>query len=99
MRLEDILQGEAERQEGGEVPLNPNRAVVTIKGEEAEIVARSLSPEAGRDIPGTSINVESVPGEATITIEAGDVAGIRAALNSYLRWADVAAKVAKEVRG
>jgi len=75
-----------------------NRAVVTFEGNEAEIVARSLSPEAGRDIPRTSVRIESSPGSATLTIEGADVAAVRAALNSYLRWADVAVKVANEVR-
>ena len=77
--------------------MNRNRAVVTFTGEGAEIVARALAPEAGRDIPRTSVEIESSPGKATLSIEAADVAAIRAALNSYLRWADVAAKVAEEV--
>ena len=74
------------------------RAVLTFSGVEADIVAKALSPEAGRDVPRTSVEVRSGPHGATLTIEADDVAAMRAALNSYLRWADVAAKVAREVQ-
>ena len=78
--------------------MNRSRAVVSFLGEEAEIVAKSLSPEAGREMPRSYVRVRSSSGTATLTIEAEDAAAMRAALNSYLRWADVAVRVAKEVR-
>ncbi len=76
-----------------------NRAVVSFNGPEAGIVARALSPEAGRDVPRATVRIDGVAGETTLTIDAEDVAAMRAALNSYLRWADVAVKIAREVRG
>jgi len=77
--------------------MTPNRAVVTLQGPEAEIVLKALSPEVGRDVPRGSVKIDGLPGRTTITIETSDVAAMRALLNSYLRWADVAIKVAQEV--
>lgn len=78
--------------------MSTNRAVVLFSGPEAGIVARALSPEAGRDVPRASVRIDGLAGEVTLTIDADDVAAMRAALNSYLRWADVAVKMAREVR-
>jgi tRNA threonylcarbamoyladenosine modification (KEOPS) complex Pcc1 subunit len=33
----------------------------------------------------------------TLTIDADDTGSLRAAVNSYLRWADIAARVRREV--
>lgn len=78
--------------------MTPRRAVISFRGAEADIVMKALSPEAGRGIPRVDVSITGAQGEATLTIEATDVAALRAALNSYLRWADVAMNVAKEVR-
>ena len=78
--------------------MTPGRAVVSIRGPMAEVVARTLAPEAGRDVPRSRVEIASVKGSVTITVDAEDVAAMRAALNSYLRWADVATRVTEEVR-
>ncbi len=73
------------------------RAVLTFRGPEADIVRRSLSPEAGREIPRSRVTVRG-DGDATeIVLEADDTAALRAALNSYLRWAQVAFDVQSAV--
>ena len=78
--------------------MNPSRAVITFRGAETEVIMKALSPEAGRDVPRASVKIACSPGATTLTIDAEDTAAMRAALNSYLRWADVAVRVAKEVR-
>jgi len=74
------------------------RAEIRIHGEEAAILRKSLAPEAGREIPGTRVRIAGRGPTVTLTIEAEDASALRAAVNSYLRWADVAAGVVKEAR-
>ncbi len=78
--------------------MNPNLAVVTIRDSESDIAFKALSPEAGRDVPRSHIRLRKGEGSFILSIEANDVATLRAALNSYLRWANVAMNVAKEVK-
>jgi len=73
------------------------QAVISFRGPQAGIIIRSLSPEAGRGMPRVGVFMTGSANEATVTIEATDTAALRAALNSYLRWADVAMKVSEEV--
>jgi tRNA threonylcarbamoyladenosine modification (KEOPS) complex Pcc1 subunit len=79
--------------------MRPRRATITLEGPEAGIVRRALAPEAGRDVPKARVAVSGSRDRTTITIEADDTSGLRAAVNSYLRWADVAARVVREVSG
>ena len=74
------------------------RAVVTFRGPEAGVVRSSLAPEAGREIPGCSVSVGGEEDVAEITIEAADVGALRAAVNSYLRWSQVALEARRAVR-
>jgi KEOPS complex subunit Pcc1 len=74
------------------------RATVTLTGPEAKVVRQALRPEAGRDVPGARVRVSGSGSTLTIAAEAEDVGALRAALNSYLRWADVASRVSREVR-
>ena len=74
------------------------RAEIRIEGEDATILRKALSPEAGREIPGTRVRVSGRGTTLTLTIEAEDAGALRAAVNSYLRWADVAAGVVREAR-
>ncbi len=74
------------------------RAEVRIEGVEAGIVREALAPEAGRDLPRTTVRVSGRGGSVVLRIEAEDTGALRAALNSYLRWADVASGVAREAQ-
>ena len=74
------------------------RATVTLTGSEAKVVRQALRPEAGRDVPKARVRVAGQGSILTIVAEADDTGALRAALNSYLRWADVASRVSKEVR-
>jgi tRNA threonylcarbamoyladenosine modification (KEOPS) complex Pcc1 subunit len=57
----------------------------------AERVLRALRPEAGREVPHTVVEVVAVPGDRVeLRIRAETTSVLRAALNAYLRWADLA---------
>ena len=73
------------------------RATITLEGPEAAVVRQALAPEAGRDVPKARVIVGGSGRTVTITIEAEDTGALRAAVNSYLRWSDVAARVHGEV--
>ena len=66
------------------------RAVVTYLGPGAEVLRASLAPEAGREIPRSRVTVRGDADVAEILVDAEDASALRAALNSYLRWAQVA---------
>ena len=74
------------------------RAEIRIEGEEAAILRRALAPEAGRDLPKARVTVSGRARSMVLQIEAEDVGALRAALNAYLRWADVASGVVREAR-
>ena len=73
------------------------RATITFAGPDARVVYESLRPEAGRDIPKARVSLRAARGRVTLRIDAEDTSALRAAVNSYLRWADVAARVRREV--
>ena len=74
-----------------------DRAELTVRTKYAEVIAGSLSPELGERIPRTAISVHSRnQDELVVEIEAEDQNALRAALNSYIRWMNVAEETAKE---
>lgn len=74
------------------------RATLTFVGPETKIVHDALAPETGRDVPKARVSLRSARGRLTVTIDADDTSALRAAVNSYLRWADVAARVRQAAR-
>jgi KEOPS complex subunit Pcc1 len=75
------------------------RATITFAGPEAKVVHGALRPEAGRDLPKAKVTLRSSRDRLTVTIDAEDTSALRAAVNSYLRWTDVAMRVQREARG
>ena len=73
-----------------------SRAELIVRTKYAKVIAGSLSPELGEKIPRTSITVERSGDELLVNIEADDQNALRAALNSYIRWMNVAEETAKE---
>lgn len=60
---------------------------VGVPGRLAGIMEGSLRPEAERPTSErSSVEVETGDGGLVIRIEASDVAALRAAFNSYIRW-------------
>jgi KEOPS complex subunit Pcc1 len=74
------------------------RAELMIDGPAASLAARSISPEAGRELPRTSTEVEMVDGIAVIRITASDTSAMRAAINSYLECVKVVEDIGKLTR-
>ena len=72
------------------------RATITFAGPEAHVVHGSLRPEVGRDVPKARVSLRAARSRLTLTIEADDTSALRAAVNSYLRWAEVAVRVRNE---
>jgi tRNA threonylcarbamoyladenosine modification (KEOPS) complex Pcc1 subunit len=75
------------------------RAVVVLEGDRMEVVGRALEPEGGCGIPRVRVHLTRGPRRVVLQVEAQDTSALRAALNSYLRWASVALKMRDEVRG
>jgi len=73
------------------------RATIVLSGPDAGVVYEALRPETGRDVPKARVSMRSARNRLTLTIDADDTSALRAAVNSYLRWADVAARVRREV--
>lgn len=71
-------------------------AELTVRTPYSKVVQGSLSPELGERIPRTRVAVEGLVDEIVIRIEADDQSALRAALNSYIRWINVAEETAKE---
>ena len=71
-----------------------SRAELRFATRHAEVVAAALRPELSERIPRTKISVEREGDGVTVRIEADDRNALRAALNSYIRWMNVAEETA-----
>lgn len=71
------------------------RATLKVRTNHAQTILASISPEAGREIPRTRILAEVGPDQVVLKVEATDLAAMRAALNSYLRWMQIAEEMSK----
>src|SRR5437867_12601759 len=98
MRHEDVLEGAAERQEGRPGAVRMRRASIAFDGADAAMVYEAWRPETGRDVPKARVAIVSRRNRLTLGIAADDTSALRAAVNSYLRWADVAVRVGREVK-
>ncbi len=74
-------------------------AELVVRTKRPDVVAGALSPELTERIPRTNVTVEKRDEEVVIRIEAEDQNALRAALNSYIRWTNVAEETAEEARG
>jgi KEOPS complex subunit Pcc1 len=59
-------------------------AVLRVDGPVSEAAADAIGPEAGREIPRTSVKVSRGEAGTVIEVAASDASAMRAALNSYL---------------
>jgi len=64
---------------------------------QASIISRSLQPEIKKDIPGTSISLNSKENILTLIIEAKNTSALRAASNSYIRWIQTALNITNTI--
>jgi len=68
---------------------------VRVRGDVAKGMAAALSVEADAGLPRVRASVGRDSSGVGLLLEAEDPSALRAALNSYLRWADLAARVAQ----
>jgi KEOPS complex subunit Pcc1 len=73
------------------------RAELRVRSPFASTILTSISPEAGREIPRTKVETGLEGDEVVLRVEATDLAALRAALNSYLRWMDIAEDMSKTI--
>ena len=75
-------------------------ARVTLEaGADADALLQALSPEAGREVPRARTKFSLDGQNVVIDVEADDAGALRAALNSYLRWAALALDASKLAKG
>ena len=56
----------------------------------AELLASALKPEMEYEVSRTMVDIVAEGNELIISVQADDVVALRAALNSYLRWTQLA---------
>ncbi len=59
----------------------------------------ALRPESSRPLPRTEVSFREAADDLLLEIVAQDTTALRAALNSYLRWASTALKMIEEAKG
>lgn len=69
-------------------------AHIEIESDKAEIIYNSLKVESKNDTDRTKVSINIKDDELILSVTAKDIAALRAALNSYIRWMDVALKMA-----
>jgi tRNA threonylcarbamoyladenosine modification (KEOPS) complex Pcc1 subunit len=78
--------------EGSGSPWTATIRIETPAAEWGEWLEASLRPEAAREVPRAHATVHrDVPGSLRLEIEARDAGALRAALNTYLGWVQLAA--------
>lgn len=84
---------------GSPEPWSATVAVRVRRSEVADWLARALGPEAVREVPRASARVHRVA-DATVELamEARDAGALRAALNTYLGWVQLALATAQTAR-
>jgi len=75
--------------------MNMHRAHIKITHPRPEVIEGALRPESMAAIPRTSIRLDRHEEEISLDIESIDLNGLRAAINSYLRWMDMASRIAE----
>jgi tRNA threonylcarbamoyladenosine modification (KEOPS) complex Pcc1 subunit len=70
---------------------HPATCTIELEGAASpDVIAGALAPEAGSGVPGTEAEVSAAGGTVQIKLKARDISSLRAAVNSYLRWASLA---------
>ena len=72
-----------------------HKAVITLRHPRASVIEKTIRPESAVEIPRTSVKVSRQDELLRLDIESGDVNGLRAAVNSYLRWVGMAADISQ----
>ncbi|HOB38374.1 MAG TPA: KEOPS complex subunit Pcc1 [Methanomassiliicoccaceae archaeon] len=73
------------------------RATLRLATPHATALMGALSPEVGREIPRTRVELSRDDGDIVLNVEASDLGALRAALNSYLRWIEISEQISNMV--
>lgn len=83
---------------GGTVESADAEIIVEASEELVDILLGALKPEAERPSSHrSSVSMDAEGRRLTIRVTASDIAALRAALNSYLRWAEAVLDVVERV--
>jgi KEOPS complex subunit Pcc1 len=74
-----------------------NEAELRIESDHAEIICRAIGVEGKRSIPRTEVMVECNGNLMILKIMASDINALRAAINSYMRWINLAIDIMEMV--
>jgi KEOPS complex subunit Pcc1 len=72
-----------------------HKATIVLEHPKAIVIEKTIRPESAVEIPRTWVKISRHEDKVKIDIESGDVNGLRAAVNSYLRWMEMAAKISE----
>ena len=70
-------------------------ARLRIDSPDAGAIASSLKPEAGRELPRTTVGIERSGDSVLVSIDAKDTTAMRAALTSYLGCVRITEEISK----
>ena len=65
--------------------------------DDARIIFESINPEIKNRIPKTEVNISLSDEVFNLEIKSKDISSLRAAINSYLKWINIAYNVKKSV--
>lgn len=74
-----------------------HKATIVLEHPRAAVIEKTIGPESAVEIPRTSVKITRQNDKVSILIESGDVNGLRAAVNSYLKWVEMAAKISERI--
>jgi len=67
--------------------MNTLQITVDLGEEKASAIAKAIGLEAGSELMRrSSVSVTSDVGQLTLDVQAKDIHGLRASLNTYMRW-------------
>ncbi|MDH4123645.1 MAG: KEOPS complex subunit Pcc1 [Thermoplasmata archaeon] len=74
-------------------------ATIVFQHPKADVIESTIRPEIRGEFQKTSVKICRQDDELSITIESSDVNGLRAAVNSYLRWMNMAVTIVDKIGG
>lgn len=72
-------------------------ATIVVQHPKAAVIEKTIRPESAVEIPRTSVEISRHDEKLSLHIESSDMNGLRAAVNSYLRWVDMAAAISERI--
>lgn len=73
------------------------KAVLEFHHPRAEVIERALKPESAESKSKMLVRISKDGDKLTLDIESQDINGLRAAINSYLRWIDMTVRITERI--